>query len=154
MALIKCPECGKEISDQSVCCVNCGYPLQKANTNCIVNGEKINLANVKEKIDCLEPNDEVSKMKIAIDLKNDIEGIDLVTAAHLVDEICKTGIVPEFYDNTSVEKACNQTIKCPKCSSTQISTGSRGYSLAWGFIGAGKTVNRCAKCGYKWEPKK
>ncbi len=27
MALIKCPECGKEVSDQSEKCVNCGYPL-------------------------------------------------------------------------------------------------------------------------------
>lgn len=45
-------------------------------------------------------------------------------------------------------------VRCPKCSSTQITTGSRGYSLAWGFIGAGKTVNRCAKCGHSWQPKK
>lgn len=43
--------------------------------------------------------------------------------------------------------------RCPKCSSTQITTGSRGYSMVWGFIGAGKTVNRCARCGHKWEPK-
>lgn len=27
MALIKCPECGKQISDKSKQCVNCGYPL-------------------------------------------------------------------------------------------------------------------------------
>ena len=27
MALIKCPECGKEISDKSTCCIHCGYPL-------------------------------------------------------------------------------------------------------------------------------
>ena len=27
--LIKCPECGKEISDKSDHCVNCGCPLQK-----------------------------------------------------------------------------------------------------------------------------
>ena len=27
MALIKCPECGKEISNQSDKCINCGYPL-------------------------------------------------------------------------------------------------------------------------------
>ena len=27
MALITCPECGKEISDRSACCVHCGYPL-------------------------------------------------------------------------------------------------------------------------------
>lgn len=45
-------------------------------------------------------------------------------------------------------------VRCPKCSSTQITTGSRGYSLAWGFIGAGKTVNRCAKCGHSWQPRK
>lgn len=27
MALIKCPECGKEISDKASICVNCGYPI-------------------------------------------------------------------------------------------------------------------------------
>ena len=27
MALIKCPECGKEISDKSEKCIYCGYPL-------------------------------------------------------------------------------------------------------------------------------
>ena len=29
MALINCPECGKEISDKVVCCSNCSYPLKK-----------------------------------------------------------------------------------------------------------------------------
>lgn len=42
--------------------------------------------------------------------------------------------------------------KCPKCGSTSITAGQRGYSLLTGFIGSGKTVNRCAKCGYKWKP--
>lgn len=28
MALIKCPECGKEISDKSSTCIHCGYPIQ------------------------------------------------------------------------------------------------------------------------------
>lgn len=31
MALIKCPECGKEISDTATACINCGYRL-KGNT--------------------------------------------------------------------------------------------------------------------------
>lgn len=32
MGLIKCPECGKEISDKSENCVNCGFPIiQKEN---------------------------------------------------------------------------------------------------------------------------
>ncbi len=29
MALINCPECGKEISDQAVACPNCGTPINK-----------------------------------------------------------------------------------------------------------------------------
>ncbi len=29
MALIKCPECGKEISDQAPACIHCGYPLNQ-----------------------------------------------------------------------------------------------------------------------------
>lgn len=29
MALIKCPECEKEISDQATNCPNCGYPIKK-----------------------------------------------------------------------------------------------------------------------------
>lgn len=29
MALIKCPECGKEISDKAAACPNCGMPLRR-----------------------------------------------------------------------------------------------------------------------------
>ena len=46
-----------------------------------------------------------------------------------------------------------EPVRCPKCSSTQITTGSRGYSMVWGFIGSGKTVNRCGKCGHSWKPR-
>lgn len=34
MALVKCPECGLEISDQAVSCPGCGKPSKKAETNC------------------------------------------------------------------------------------------------------------------------
>ena len=30
MALIKCPECGKEISDRCISCPNCGFPLNES----------------------------------------------------------------------------------------------------------------------------
>ena len=42
---------------------------------------------------------------------------------------------------------------CPHCGSTSITTGARGVSGFWGFIGASKTVNRCANCGHTWTPK-
>ena len=50
-----------------------------------------------------------------------------------------------------MEQESNQ-VRCPKCGSTQITTGQRGYSLITGFLGSNKTVNRCAKCGYSWKP--
>ena len=46
------------------------------------------------------------------------------------------------------------TPKCPRCGSKHIVTGSRGFSLLTGFIGANKTVNRCANCGYSYYPKR
>ncbi len=29
MALIKCPECGRQVSDQAAACPECGYPIRK-----------------------------------------------------------------------------------------------------------------------------
>lgn len=43
MALINCPECGKEISDSAMNCPNCGYPMQveSASTNKLKEDNKI-----------------------------------------------------------------------------------------------------------------
>ncbi len=36
MALIKCPECAKEISDRASCCPNCGCPVEEMITSGVV----------------------------------------------------------------------------------------------------------------------
>lgn len=36
MALIKCPECGKEISDKATTCINCGFPLSELENTTVV----------------------------------------------------------------------------------------------------------------------
>ncbi len=43
-------------------------------------------------------------------------------------------------------------IRCPRCGSTSVTTGQRGFTLTTGFLGSNKTMNRCAKCGHKWTP--
>ncbi len=61
----------------------------------------------------------------------------------------------QFKANLSQTQATTEAtnkIKCPKCGSTQITAGARGVNHFWGFIGASKTVNRCAKCGHTWKP--
>ncbi len=52
----------------------------------------------------------------------------------------------EFYSSASSE------LRCPGCGSTAVTTGQRGYSVLYGFAGSSRTVNRCGKCGYSWEP--
>lgn len=44
-------------------------------------------------------------------------------------------------------------VRCPICGSTSVSTGQKGFNIITGFFGSNKTVNRCGKCGYSWEPK-
>ena len=45
-----------------------------------------------------------------------------------------------------------ERVKCPRCGSTNITTGQRGFKLTTGFIGSNKTVSRCGNCGYSWKP--
>lgn len=55
---------------------------------------------------------------------------------------------------SSLPQPSPSQVRCPKCHSTQIVTGQRGYSMVWGFLGSNKTMNRCANCGHKWEPRR
>ena len=42
MALIKCPECGREISNKAPACIHCGYPLQESQPQEIIwNGKDV-----------------------------------------------------------------------------------------------------------------
>ncbi len=55
MALIKCPECGKEVSELAVSCPNCGFTINKSNEQTIsyIGSENIegdvNKKNVKKR---------------------------------------------------------------------------------------------------------
>lgn len=60
MALIKCPECGKEISDQAVSCPNCGTPINKTEKKfCQHCGESID----KDCVICPKCGKQVSELK-------------------------------------------------------------------------------------------
>lgn len=56
-------------------------------------------------------------------------------------------------EQESAKAAESAALKCPRCGSTNISTGARGVSFFWGFLGADKTVNRCGKCGFTFKPR-
>lgn len=143
MALIKCPECNREISDKSKACIHCGYPLDDKNTNCLINGVSYDLSFLLD--DTIHIPFRAKQLHLLT--KCDIK--DCLEIAKMVDidkEIPKT---MNLKNNMTNDKDNPQ---CPKCGSTSITAGQRGYSLLTGFIGSSKTVNRCANCGYKWKP--
>ncbi len=138
MALIKCPECKREISDKAQTCIHCGYPLKGIPTS----------SNQLKKV--------VLYSRVGYVVIKDNLSLDEATA--LKNKYEQIGEKPIILDaDTDTKKSFDDwksTPTCPRCGSTSITTGARGVNHFWGFIGASKTVNRCAKCGHMWEPKR
>lgn len=147
MALIKCPECGREISDKSDRCIHCGYPLeQKKSDQVIVNGIVF-----KKDFFC-DPNiSKIDKIRV-LRQKPDLS---LEVAKNTVEAWTDISKIPDsitLVTETQQKEIERNTVKCPKCGSTAIQTVNRGYSLMTGFLGSGSPRNVCQKCGYKWKP--
>lgn len=144
MALIKCPECDKEISDKSDKCIHCGYPLKKANM-CVLNGKETDLSFLLDESYSL-----LYKVRDVIQLSN--SSIDKVKP--VVDKIVQTKEIPKVLNLPIQQTEEDNKPKCPKCGGTDIGVSNRGYSIVWGFIGSGKSMNVCKNCGHKWKPNK
>ena len=184
MALITCPECGKEVSDMAKMCPNCGYPINDPTVPdvehdiLVFKGQRYDF---KEVMDYIRKNTQpgqtpsmpvfrkigelVEATRIKLDVGDRKELVGYLRKFHHVPdtEFVPSGNPFKYIDdksnsmNINIHKAFEEEQKklipkCPKCGSTSITTGSRGYSLFTGFLGSGKTVNRCGNCGYKWEP--
>lgn len=147
MSLIKCPECQNEISDKSRVCVYCGYPIEdEFNEDCIINNMTFNLAKYKKYL----KDANVSIDELEYELFQEVKTITIYEAKELIKIIVDTQNIPKTFNSHHISASLP---RCPRCGSTSISTGARGVNHFWGFIGASKTVNRCAKCGHMWEPK-
>lgn len=184
MALIICPECEKEVSDQASICPNCGYPINNneelkpdvENNIIVFKSKRYDLTEAIEYIrKNISPGEQFCDyrgVEIRDILNKCIPGLDGTEKNELLGYIKRYQKVPDFnftpsgdvwkydlhkpkcYYEDSVPEKKPPVPKCPKCGSTSITTGSRGYSLFTGFLGSGKTINRCGNCGYKWEPGK
>lgn len=91
--------------------------------------------------DAAPGNDEIHSLMIDLKEKDPIEY-----------QLKMSQFKTQVQQQESMERQSSNTVKCPRCRSANITAGQRGYSLLAGFIGSGSTVNRCAKCGYKWKP--
>jgi len=136
MALIKCPECNRDVSDKADKCIHCGYPLTMKLYHENINGIIYDLSFLDDK-------NETQAHKM-IRIKN-LTGCDIFKAKEIVLKYCPTELKSEHISHPPQPK-------CPRCGSTAITAGQRGYSLLWGFLGSGNAVNRCSNCGNKWKP--
>ncbi len=46
----------------------------------------------------------------------------------------------------------DDAVKCPECGSAQVHAEKRGWRLTTGFLGSGKIVLTCLKCGHSFRP--
>ena len=81
MALIKCPECGKEISDKAPACIHCGFPLSTLKYSELNTSEPTEHRLVIESIPSGSP-----KQAPAIEIICDITGISYTGAKTLVEK--------------------------------------------------------------------
>lgn len=174
MALIKCPECGKQISDKASACIHCGYPIQ---------AEQVILTSISNSKKVAIPSfSEFSQQKIpAIKVVREVTGLGLAEAKEFVEQptpyvVVKDGLTQNqanliaqkfqtinvdarIYDSDAPVSFASSTkdtniICCPQCGSTEYHAGARGFSIVTGFIGSGKTVLTCLRCGHRWKPGK
>ena len=149
MALIICPECGKQVSDQSEQCVYCGYPI-KQNTNCTINGIKFDLGFLLD--DKIEYGTKCRMFALQ-------HGCEIGQSRYYIDKIIETGIIPKTLTVKTVDDVIKEqeTLKphCPTCGSTDIQkiSGTKRW-LSTGLFGlASSDIGKsmcCKKCGYKW----
>lgn len=157
MALISCPECGKDISDKASACPNCGYPI-----------------NVKDNVNkyCLymvgyRDTDTAVSAGLKEELKLDLEYAEVESILHnLPYKLCECVSVEEatllakkldrWWINTEVtdENGCQVYVNtniplCPKCGSTNIQIVPRKWSVLAGLF-TNKVDRVCASCKYKF----
>lgn len=223
MALIKCPECGKEIRGKSKTCIYCGYPLSEIDfsNNVLDKNEpsktlfqEESASDLSQKASLPEKAQENRALKILkqnkiLSLRKTIIGLSVfgvvlfvflyaltldfnfnkqseiiisLVIAEIIPTVFILANIPDAIKYNKEYKSAKENFSkyansksnelkfiniqneirkqksqlpphCPKCGSTAITTGARGINFTMGLIGASKTVNRCASCGYTWKPK-
>lgn len=175
MALITCPECGKEVSDKATTCPNCGYPINDPtmpdveNNIMIYKGQRYDMTDAIEYIRAnIAPNEQFldhRSFEISEIMYRCIPGMDGTEKNELFGYLRRYQKVPDFnfipsgdvwkYDLLKpkyyYEDMSNKppVPKCPKCGCENIQVVPKKWSFFTGFL-TNKTDRVCANCGHKW----
>lgn len=144
--LIKCPECGNEVSDKSEKCIYCGLPMNKSNC-CIINGVEYDLS---DELQMILNNGGIASVIHPLRMKYKLS---LEDAMELYNIMNSTKEIPATFDQQNVSPSTMPTIpRCPVCQSTnirKISGISKAGSVAlFGIFSVGKVSKQwhCNNC--------
>lgn len=104
MALIKCPECGNEVSDKAIACIHCGYPLADMIKSELVEESKIhvtiNKTEINEQIINLIKDSEypLSEKDLFIKLKKLGLEISQNTLSECLADLISSNSIKTFFD--------------------------------------------------------
>lgn len=155
MALIKCSECGKEVSDRATTCPHCGCPMVAEN-HCVINGLDVDCSFIFNN----EYDQEIKEL-IMMEKTN----LDLQIIEKIVYEWSVQGKIPPVFngkvstweeDNKKILSQQSNKPKCPICNSTnlsKISTVKKATKVGlFGIFGAGDVGKtwKCNNCGSKF----
>ena len=150
--LIKCPECGKEISDKSKQCIYCGFPLEEQEqTNddiCIVNGVPVDLSFVLKEYN----NGNLLDATRASILRRIRNYANLEKPSELYYKIIGDMKVPKYFNGEPVRQQSNTgtpigTVKCPYCNSMNVKKiNGIDRAASTGFFSLGSK-----KIGKQWH---
>lgn len=162
MALIKCPECGKEISDRADACIHCGCPLenreietQKKNTNIVYCYEK-GIQNLFLRCSCgceFKYMNTLYKRTILDngDYKFEQGGLPVICpqCRGIYDTISFRAEASPYHNEKNIE------IKCPSCNSLnvhRVTAGEKVTNVAlFGLFGNKRKMQfKCNSCKYMW----
>lgn len=120
MALISCPECGKEFSDRAVSCPNCGFPVSEMESD----QEETLLNEIYE-------NHKINAFS-AIKEYMERTGCGYVEAQKAVSDFynAKAGEgIPQREKKEKAKKEYSHGLKCPKCKSHNIDLWSNEANM-------------------------
>ncbi|MEY8339465.1 zinc-ribbon domain-containing protein [Lachnospiraceae bacterium 62-35] len=143
MALIKCPECGREVSDKADKCIHCGYPLK---VKSIINNQEYDLSYELELVLDGKNIEAIKSVREKI-------GLGLADGKSIIDYMSQHNKCPIVMNFNKQQE--NNLPKCPTCGSTdieKISLTKKAFGGAMFGIFSSDIRNsmHCRNCGAKW----
>lgn len=156
MSLIKCLECGREISDKATVCIHCGCPIEKdrnlyatkkfvymcMSTSCLSNPFK-------------EFDEYKGEIQVCPDCGKQLEYYETEIIDNDTNLVVKRSVEEAYGNMHNTSAQLSNMPKCPTCSSTNIKKIGSISKVAGAvtfviFSKTAKSQFECKNCGYKW----